>query len=135
MLIWLGGGINGMSDAAVKDAIWYHTEMWTPPPPLLQEYLSWLCNRHVINLSSINANDTAQYKSRHENHVMCKGLPHDATRHDKNRALFQIPSNIRSFTTTPDFRCVVSKTPAHTIFLLGVILSYRVMCGRYNMKI
>ena len=52
---------------------------------------------------------TRRDNPRQENRVMCGGLRHDATRQDKNRALSQISSIVRSLTTRPDFCLVVSR--------------------------
>ena len=52
---------------------------------------------------------TRQDNPRQENRVMCGGLRHDATRQDKNQALSQISSIVRSLTTRPDFCLVVSR--------------------------
>ena len=79
---------------------------------------------------------TRQDNPRQENRVMCGGLRHDVTWHDKNWALSQISSIVRSLTTRPEFCLVVSLRvvdPAHyTIFLSGVIASCRVVS--YNVR-
>ena len=78
--------------------------------------------------------------SRQENRVMCGGLRHDVTRQDKNRALSQIPSIVRSLTTRPDFCLVVSRrvVDPRTLhdFLVGScrVVSCRVMCGGHNLS-
>ena len=95
--------------------------------------LALLCPPHITRRDA-----TRQDNPRQENRVMCGGLRHNATRQDKNRALSQISSIVRSLTTRPDFCLVVSRRVVdprtlHDFLVRSCrVVSCRVMCsGHY----